>query len=297
MKIKFWGVRGSIPTPGPTTVKYGGNTTCIEIRTKDNDLIILDGGTGIYHLGQHLLKEPPIVANIFITHSHWDHIHGLPFFAPIFSPDARIKLHGGADPISGNGIEQIMSVQMQHSFFPVREAELKSDLSYFTLMPGDAVQIGSAKVTPVLLNHPVPDFGYLIESDGSSIFFTGDHEPPYNIYHPQDDGFDEFQTIIRERNRFIVDSIGNVDVLIADASYTDEEYTSKQGWGHGTYSTCIEMANECNAKKLILTHHEPTRSDQELETIFAGLKQQHNHPTNTSNAEYYLAHEGFEMEI
>ncbi len=297
MKIKFWGVRGSIPTPGSNTVKYGGNTTCIEIRTKNNELIILDGGTGIYPLGQHLLKELPITANIFITHSHWDHIHGLPFFAPIFIPDAKIRLHGGLDPISGNGIEQIMSVQMQHNFFPVREAELKSDLSYITLIPGDTLRIGSAKVTPILLNHPVPDLGYLIECDGSSIFFTGDHEPPYNIYKPQDDEFDEYQTIIRERNQSIVDSIGNVDILIADASYTDEEYASKQGWGHGTYSTCIEMASECNAKKLILTHHEPTRSDQELETIFDGLKQRQNTSANTSSAEIYLAYEGFELEV
>ena len=171
MKVKFWGVRGSIPVPGPKTARYGGNTTCIEVRTDDNELIILDGGTGILALGQSLLAQMPVTANIFITHSHWDHIHGLPFFSPIFIPGNRMRLHGAYDFVSGRGVEQVMDVQLQYSFFPIREAEMKATIEYFKLSPGQSVQLDSATVTPVLLNHPVINFGYRIDANGKSVFF------------------------------------------------------------------------------------------------------------------------------
>jgi phosphoribosyl 1,2-cyclic phosphodiesterase len=128
MKMKFWGVRGSIPSPGPNTQRYGGNTTCIEVRTDDNDLIILDGGTGIFPLAQTLLKELPITAHIFNTHSHWDHIQGMPFFLPIFIPGNTVNVYGAFDPISGAGPERVMNIQMQYSYFPVRESEIRSNM-------------------------------------------------------------------------------------------------------------------------------------------------------------------------
>ena len=269
MKVKFWGVRGSIASPGPKTVRYGGNTTCIEIRTDNNELLVLDAGTGIFPLSQTLLKELPITANVLITHSHWDHIQGLPFFVPNFIPGNTLRLHGGFDPVSGKGIEQVMSVQLQYSYFPVREAEMKARIEYVTLKPGETVKVGSAKVTPILLNHPVIDFGYRIECDGKSVFFTGDHEPPYNIYEPGDDGYAEYQTFVDQRTQAIEDAIRNVDVFIADCSYTDEEYPGKKGWGHGTFSSSIATAKAAGAKLLLCTHHEPTRSDDALELAFS----------------------------
>jgi phosphoribosyl 1,2-cyclic phosphodiesterase len=268
MKVRFWGVRGSIASPGPKTVRYGGNTTCIEIRTDNNELIVLDAGTGIFPLSQTLLAELPVTANVLITHSHWDHIQGLPFFIPNFIPGNTLRLHGGFDPVSGKGIEQVMSVQLQYSYFPVREAEMKARIEYVTLVPGETVQIGSAFVTPCMLNHPVIDFGYRIESNGKSIFFTGDHEPPYNIYEPGDDGYDEYQVFVDEKVQSIHDAIRDVDVFIADSSYTDAEYPSKKGWGHGTFSSSIISANQVGAKVLFCTHHEPTRSDDALEDAF-----------------------------
>ena len=234
MKIKFWGVRGSIPVPGPNTVKYGGNTTCIEIRSDERELIILDGGSGIFPLAQSLLAEMPLRANVFITHSHWDHIQGLPFFIPIFVPGNRLLLHGAHDFVSGHGVEQVMDVQLQYSFFPVREAEMKASIEYFTLAPGQAVQLRSATVTPVLLNHPVINFGYRIDCAGKSVFFTGDHEPYYNIYDPSDENFGEYQALIEEKERAILEAVKGVDLLIADASYTAAEYPAKKGWGHGS---------------------------------------------------------------
>lgn len=268
MKIKFWGVRGSIASPGPKTVRYGGNTTCIEIRTDNNELIILDAGTGIFPLSQTLLAELPVTANVLITHSHWDHIQGLPFFIPNFIPGNTLRLHGSFDPVSGKGIEQVMSVQLQYSYFPVREAEMKARIEYVTLAPNERLQLGSATVTPCLLNHPVIDFGYRIECNGKSVFFTGDHEPPYNIYEPGDEGYDEYQVFVDEKNKAIDDALKGIDVLIADCSYTDNEYAGKKGWGHGTFSSSIATASAAGAKMLYCTHHEPTRSDDALEAAF-----------------------------
>lgn len=293
MKIKFWGVRGSIPSPGPNTQRYGGNTTCIEVRTDDNDLIILDGGTGIFPLAQTLLKELPISAHIFNTHSHWDHIQGLPFFIPIFTPGNKIHLYGAFDPISGAGPERIMNIQMQYSYFPVHEAEMQSRINYLTVMPHEVVKVGGARIIPTLLNHPVVNLGYRIDCKGKSIFFTGDHEPHYNIYEPHDDGHAEYQTMIDEQNLAIVEAIRGVDILIADSSYTMAEYPAKKGWGHGTFDSCIELALAAGAKILYCTHHEPTRSDDDLEKVFAEAVARH----PCKDLDIRLAREGDEIFI
>jgi phosphoribosyl 1,2-cyclic phosphodiesterase len=295
MKIRFWGVRGSIPSPGPNTIKYGGNTTCIEIRTDDNELIILDGGTGIFALSQTLLREMPVTANVFITHTHWDHIQGLPFFIPIFIPGNALRLHGAFDPISGRGIEQVMEVQLQYSYFPVREAEMKAKIEYETLMPEQSVQIGSATITPTLLNHPVINFGYRVDCNGKSMFFTGDHEPHYNIYAPDDESYEEYQTLIDDKEKSIIEAMRGVDVLIADSSYTIEEYPSKKGWGHGTFDSSIDLAKKSGAKIVCCTHHEPTRSDETLEKEFEKVLARH--PRQNGDPEYRLAREGDEIVI
>ena len=295
MKIKFWGVRGSIAVPGPKTSKYGGNTTCIEVRTDDNELIILDGGTGIFPLAQSLLAEMPVTAKIFVTHSHWDHIQGLPFFTPIFIPGNRMLLHGAYDFVSGRGVEQVMDVQLQYSFFPIREAEMKATIEYFKLSPGQAVQLDSATVTPVLLNHPVINFGYRIDANGKSVFFTGDHEPYYNIYDPADESFEEYHAIIEEKEQAILEVLKGVDVLIADTSYTAAEYPTKKGWGHGHYDSSIDLAKRANAKILYCTHHEPTRSDDALEQEFEKVLARH--PRQQGDPQYRLAREGEEIEI
>ncbi len=269
MKLRFWGVRGSIPTPGPETVRYGGNTTCLEVRTDDGTLILLDGGTGIHRAALNLLREMPIRANIFLTHTHWDHIQGLPFFIPIFVPGNRVTLYGPFDPVSGSGVEQVMEVQMQYSFFPVREAELRANMDYRVLKPGVSVSVGDATITPVLLSHPVVNYGYRIECNGKSMFFTGDHEPHTNIYAPGDEAHAAYEEMLVRQRSEIVSAMAGVDVLVADSSYTPEEYATKVGWGHGTYDSSIGLAAAAGAKTLFCTHHEPTRSDDALEAVFA----------------------------
>ena len=296
MKIRFWGVRGSIASPGPKTVRYGGNTTCIEIRTDDNSLIILDAGTGIFPLSQTLLAEMPLTANVLITHSHWDHIQGLPFFVPNFVPGNTLRLHGAFDPVSGKGVEQLMAVQLQYSYFPVREAELKAHIEYVTLAPEQSFQLGSAKITPYLLNHPVLNFGYRIESGGKSVFFTGDHEPPCNIYNKDDADFGEYQQFVDERDDAIVQAMEGVDVRIADSSYTAQEYPAKLGWGHGSFDSSIDYARRAGARVLFCTHHEPTRSDDALEAVFAQALAK-NLPEGASAPDVRLAREGDTFEF
>lgn len=288
MKFKFWGVRGSIATPGPTTVKYGGNTTCIEIRPDNNDLIILDAGTGIHMLGQQLLEQLPVTAHIFMTHTHWDHIQGLPFFSPIFLPDNLLKIYGGLDPVSNKGIERALQVQLQHSYFPIREAELKSTVQYNTIKPEEPVVIGNTTITPIILSHPVLNFGYRIDCDNKSIFFTGDYEPLFNIYEPSDNRYADYQAMIDKKQHEITLAMKDVDALIVDSSFTAEEYSAKKGWGHGTFESAIKLAKRANVKKLFFTHHEPTRSDQALEKIYQTLLK-----NNTDLAfELILAKEG-----
>ena len=294
MKFKFWGVRGSIATPGANTVKYGGNTTCIEVRTSANDLIILDAGTGIHALAQTLMAQLPLTAHILISHTHWDHIQGLPFFLPIFVQGNRINIYGGLDPVTNLGIDRALSVQLQYSYFPIIEAQLKADISYFTIKPGRSITIGSATITPIVLNHPVLNFGYRIDDDdGTSLFFTGDYELAQNPYQPTDAEYPSTQHFIDEKLSEVISAMAGVDALIVDSSFTESEYQYKKGWGHGTYNSALYLATQARAKQLYFTHHEPTRTDQQLELIFNELLKNY----SGIDTGMYLAQEGVEHSL
>ncbi len=295
MKFRFWGVRGSIPSPGPRTVRYGGNTTCIEVGSDDGTLIILDAGTGIFALAQHLATRLPVAANIFITHSHWDHIHGLPFFTPLFSAGNRVRLHGAYDTVAGTGIEHVLGVQLQHSYFPVSEAQLDATIEYQTIEAGVAVAVGDAVVCGVLMNHPVTNLGYRISCNGRSLFFTGDHEPLYNPHAPGEAQYGATELENARRQQEIDAAMHGVDALIVDCSYTRDEYPSKRGWGHGTFDAALAMASRVGAKSLYCTHHEPTRSDDELEEAFADAVAHCARPRGPMQV--YLAREGLEVDL
>ncbi|MEJ7807025.1 MAG: MBL fold metallo-hydrolase [Telluria sp.] len=295
MKFRFWGVRGSIPSPGPRTARYGGNTTCIEVRTDADALIILDAGTGIFALAQDLIKRAPVRANIFITHSHWDHIHGLPFFTPLFIRGSVVRLHGAGDAASGAGIEHVLGVQLQNSYFPVSEAQMNATIEYQTLAPEQAVTVHDAAIENVIMNHPVTNLGYRISCNGKSLFFTGDHEPFYNPYPPDDVRHASCQASNDARSRAIDGAMQGVDALIVDCSYTVEEYPARQGWGHGTFDAALAMALRVGARALYCTHHEPTRGDDELEAVFAQLLARHRPlPDGLS---VHLAYEGLEVDL
>ncbi|UVW27716.1 MBL fold metallo-hydrolase [Massilia sp. H6] len=297
MKFRFWGVRGSIPSPGPRTARYGGNTTCIEVRTDDGTLIILDGGTGLFPLAQHLLAQPrqPVNANIFITHSHWDHIHGLPFFTPLFIKGSRVRLHGAYDELQQKGIEHVMGVQLQNSYFPVSETQMAATIDYHTLDIGVPIAVGDALVDNVVMNHPVTNLGYRISCGGRALFFTGDHEPWHNPYLPGESAFDAAARHLRVREQAIDAAMAGVDALIVDCSYTREEYPARAGWGHGTFDAAIEMALRVGARALYCTHHEPTRSDDELEAVFAAVMARHR--DRLGSLQVHLAFEGLDVRL
>ena len=295
MKFRFWGVRGSIPSPGPRTARYGGNTTCIEVCTDNGTMIVLDAGTGIFALAQHLQTRLPVRANIFITHSHWDHIHGLPFFTPLFNRGSRVRLHGAVDPATGNGIEHVLGVQLQNSYFPVSEAQLEATIEYQTLEFETPVEVGDATVENIVMNHPVTNLGYRINCNGKSVFFTGDHEPFYNEYAKDDPRHASFQAHIEHRQRAIDLAMHGVDALIVDCSYTREEYPAKQGWGHGTFDAAFIMAMRVGARSLYCTHHEPTRGDDELEAVFNEVLRRYAPLPN--GLQVFLAYEGLEVDV
>ncbi|MCG7983880.1 MAG: MBL fold metallo-hydrolase [Candidatus Thiodiazotropha lotti] len=296
MHFKFWGVRGSIPAPGPKTVHYGGNTTCIEVRGDNNELLILDGGTGIFPLGQSLVPEFPLKVHIFITHTHWDHIQGLPMFLPIFVPGNEVTIHGAADPITQRDIGEVLARQMEYAYFPVREAELNANMSYLNIQEGQGVQVGGVNVQSMLLNHPVLNFGYRLECNGKVFVFTGDHEWPYNIYNKDDPDYPDYQQMVDEQRSRVIDFFRDADVLVIDTAYTDAEYPSRKGWGHGTFASSIEAAREAGVKRVFLTHHEPTRSDADLEAAFDEARKSHD-VGRERDPQFELAREGVMIEV
>ena len=295
MKFTFRGVRGSIPSPGPLTARYGGNTTCIEVRSNDDSLIILDAGSGIFSLAQQLPAGQRVDAHIFITHSHWDHIHGLPMFTPLFAAGNRIRLHGAPDTASGRGIEHVMAVQLQSSYFPVSEAAMAASIEYRTIAEDDTVMVGQARVRGVQMNHPVVNLGYRIDCAGASLFFSGDHEPFYNPHPPGHVDHAVCAEHNARRQACIETMLAGVDALIMDCSYTREEYPDKQGWGHGTFDAAFDLALRCGARRLYCTHHEPTRSDEQLEAVFADVMARYEDRLN--GLQVFLAYEGLTVAL
>ena len=277
------------------TARYGGNTTCIEVRTDDGNLVVFDGGTGIRPLGLELLKNLPVQAQVFISHTHWDHIQGLPFFVPLFIPGNEVHFHGATDPIYGRDIQAVLGAQMEYCYFPVRQVELKADLHFHTMREGDTVQVGDASVSAILMNHPVLTFGYRIDCNGRSVFFSGDHEPVQNIYPPGDEFYEQYQELVDEKRERLAEFIRDADLVILDAMYTEEEYPSKVGWGHGTFKTTLELAQKANAKRVVFTHHEPIRDDDALDAKMAEIRAQLEGQEGAP--EPFIAYEGLEIEL
>ncbi|HVP20176.1 MAG TPA: MBL fold metallo-hydrolase [Spirochaetia bacterium] len=282
IRVTFWGVRGSIPTPGPTTVRYGGNTACLELRFGAQEkLIIIDAGSGIRELAGEILKKDlkkgPIDTKIFLTHTHWDHIMGFPFFTPIYMKGAKLEVYG---PVSfeDEGLDSVVGGQLQYRYFPVNMGQLEADIQYIRLMEltkdlGDGI-----RMTTKYLNHPITVLGYRFEYQGKIFCTAYDHEPYRNIFDvPKDDpsyveaAVTEGAQAAKEENEKVQEFFRGADLLVHDTQYTQKEYEAgKRGWGHSSFEWAIKSAHKAGVKRLILFHHDPDRSDDKLEELYGG---------------------------
>ena len=271
LRVKFWGVRGSIPTPGPATAFYGGNTSCIEVRA-DGEIIILDAGTGIRPLGVQLrqeFKDQPLNLTLLISHTHWDHIQGFPFFEPAYNPANKLRILGFEG--SRTGLLATLSAQMESPFFPVGWQQLPS---YVTLeeLRDLKFKIGDIGVEAAYLNHPGICVGYRLNTSGGSVAYLPDNEPfqryKFHTSAPSTPaGSTEFLHYARRMDQKLVDFISGVDILILDAQYDLTEYQTRVGWGHGCVDDVVALALNANAKKLFLFHHDPSHDDEKIKQM------------------------------
>ena len=261
MQVRFWGTRGSIATPGPGTIHFGGNTSCVEITTDSGDLLVMDCGTGAHPLAAALMAQAkkPINANILLGHTHWDHIQGFPFFGPAFVKGNTVAIHG---PEGSHGsLHKVLAGQMEFTYFPVELNQLPAAITYHDLTEG-VHSIGNVRVVAQFLNHPAMTLGYRIEADGAAVVYLVDHEPFSSELWRADEERGLIDSILhdgdRRHARFMVDA----DLVIHDAQYTPEEYELKKTWGHSSYDYAVQLAAAAGVRRLALTHHDPSHDDR-----------------------------------
>lgn len=305
MKVRFWGVRGSIASPGKSTAKYGGNTSCVEVEDDFGQCFIFDAGTGIRKLGLSLIKKKVKSYNVFISHTHWDHIQGFPFFVPAYMEGNKIDIYGPTH--FQKSLKGIMDLQMDYAYFPVSMQQLNASIDYHDLKE-ETLTFGETQIITKYSNHPVTGLCFKVICNGKSVVYTGDTEPYYNVLKEGknkeaqgeeeiDDDFDDdfeddedMDKIVAERNLHH-QNFCKSDVLIHDAQYTEEEYPKYLGWGHSPMEYVIRMAKAVDVKKLVLTHHDPEKTDEILGGIEKKLQ------TDNPEMDLQFSREGMEIEI
>jgi phosphoribosyl 1,2-cyclic phosphodiesterase len=275
LRLKFWGVRGSTPTPQIENLSYGGNTACLEVRLPNNEIFIFDGGTGVRNLGIALVEEfkgRELSATFFLTHYHWDHIQGIPFFAPLYAAANEFTFYSFRRTRPGRKgepgpyyetVREMLEGQMKNPYFPINFGFLPSKRDFREIYR-DPIKFGKFQIHPFPLNHPQGALGYRMESEGAVIVYASDLEH----------GHGELDSTLREFAQ-------NADILIYDAQYTPEEYEQHKGWGHSTWLEATRVAKDAKAKQLILFHHDPAHTDQ---MFFEVVQQARMHFENTLGA-------------
>ncbi|HEX9494635.1 MAG TPA: MBL fold metallo-hydrolase [Candidatus Limnocylindria bacterium] len=273
MKIRFWGTRGSIPTPGQRTVRYGGNTACVEIRDASDHLLVLDAGTGLRELGLKLDGASPLIVDLLLSHLHWDHIQGIPFFRPAYDPKSRLRLYG---PTQHRPLKELLGLGMDDPFFPVDLDGLPVHLEVHEIESGSKRKIGPYDVSAAKIFHPAPALAYRIEADGKSLVYATDTEDPFS-----------------GQANPVVELARGADALIHDGQFLDSDF--KPGWGHSTVASAIDVASRARAKRLILYHHDPDRTDDALDEI--AIEAQGEADRRGGGLRVIVAREGAEVEI
>ena len=283
MRISFWGVRGSYPVPGPNTVRYGGHTSCVEARCEGGGCLIVDAGTGLRALGHQLAEAQgarPWQYHIALSHVHWDHIQGLPFFTPVFRPDAVIDIHG---PRQDEGpLLDVFTGVMRPPYFPITPAQLGGTVTFLDT-DNDDFAVNGAKVRARWVRHTDPTLGYRVELEGSSVTYISDHGPGC----VPDDADDYIPDAVLEL-------CDGVDVLIHDAQHTTHEYETKRHFGHSTIDYAVHVAREAGTKTLVLFHHCPSHGDAAVDEI---LDYARDLSAETNGPEVVAAHEGMRLDL
>ena len=259
MRVQMWGTRGSLPTPGRATTKYGGNTSCLEVVAGEVRLVF-DAGSGIRALGERLAANGVVDADLFLTHFHWDHIQGLPFFAPLYRAETRLGVHG--PPQDGASVASLIAGVMAPMYFPVPYEAIAAQVSYMEVADGEEWSRGDVTVQAARVRHPSYTVGYRVAAGGVRMVYVPDNElrgEQYATGPEWEHGFRNF--------------IADADVLIHDAMFTGAEYRARVGWGHSTYEQVIGVAEEAGVRQLVLFHHAPERTDEELDDLLDDLRE------------------------
>ncbi|HOI72580.1 MAG TPA: MBL fold metallo-hydrolase [Syntrophales bacterium] len=251
MIIRCWGARGSIPVSGSEYLKYGGDTTCIEIRTKSNDVILIDAGSGIRRLGNQLMAEGVNSFTMIFTHAHWDHLMGFPFFKPIYFPKISIAMYGCS--YAQSSLKEIISRVMEPPHFPVNFEDIRADIVYHEACV-EEFRTNSVTISTIPISHPNQGEGFKFEEDGKTFVFLTDNELMYK--HPGGCDFEDYMAFSR-----------GADLLIHDAEYTETEYLRTRAWGHSVYTDALNLALEAGVQRLGLFHHNQERSDDQVDAI------------------------------
>ena len=273
MRIRFWGTRGSIPTPGVSTVRYGGNTACVEVRDATDHLLVLDAGTGLRELGIKLNGTSPLTVDLFLSHLHWDHIQGIPFFRPAYDPKSTLRLYG---PTQHRPLRELLGLGMDDPFFPVDLEGLPVHLEVHEVESGSSRRVGPYTVRATKIFHPAPALAYRIEADGRSLVYATDTEDPFS-----------------GQPNPVVELAKDADALIHDGQYLDTDF--KPGWGHSTIATALDVARRAHTKRLVLYHHDPDRTDDALDRI--GADTQRAADAAGGGIEIIVAKEGAELSL
>ncbi len=273
MHVKFWGTRGSVPTPGRATEKFGGNTTCVEI-VSQNHRLILDAGTGIRELGLVLAEEGPSASTLVFSHLHWDHIQGLPFFSPLFLKGFEITIYAPAQLKSP--LKKVLNKQMAEDVFPVDFADLSADIRFETLAKG-GITSGPFRITALPQEHPGGSWAYRVEADGRTVYYSTDNETD-----PDADAEVTAQQIEAYRG---------ANLLVVDAQYTLTEYPSRRGWGHGVLEHVTKLATEAGVERVAITHHAPMRDDEELTALERRIRK------SVPDLPLFFARDGLAVEV
>ena len=260
MRAKVWGCRGSLAAPGPETIHYGGNTSCVEIRLADERMVVIDAGTGIRNLGVHLDGRCPDRVDILLTHLHLDHIEGLAFFGPMWRKDCEIHIWG--PPSTGHSLRDRVATYFSPPLFPVHLDQLPGRIEFHDV-PSTEWELGDLRVRAEPVNHPGPTVGYRLEENGKVFTYISDHEPAMGV---------DLATVSTEW----ISGYGlaeRADVLFHDAQYTEEEYPDRQGWGHSSIAHTVTFALVAKVGKLYMFHHDPLHSDAQLEAMLARARE------------------------